>query len=67
MGRIPKRIVIYSKDIANITGRKKSWINNTMRKIRALHYKSNTELITIHEFCSYMKMKEEVVREFLVD
>ena len=67
MSRIPKRIVIYSKDIANITGRKKSWINNTMKKIRTLHYKSSTDLITIHEFCSYMKMQEEVVREFLVD
>jgi response regulator of citrate/malate metabolism len=65
MSRIPTRLVVHARDIENITGFKRSWVNKTMKKIRTLHNKTSEELITLDEFCSFMKMKEDYVRKCL--
>lgn len=63
---IPNRIVIYAKDIMNITGRKERAARKLLAKIRKEHNKANGEFITIKEFCAYTKIDEELVKSFLL-
>ena len=67
MRPLPARIVIYPKDIENITGRRPRTAQDILRKIKKHYNKSKFDFITIHEFCEFMRMKEEFVREFLTD
>jgi hypothetical protein len=67
MGKIPPRIIIYTRDIENITGRKRRTAHAIMQKIKAYFGKEDCSFITISEFCYFMKIEEELVREFLVD
>jgi hypothetical protein len=62
---IPKRIVIYAKDITNITGRKKAAARNLMAKIRKKYKKSNGEFISIVDFCEFNGLKKESLSAFL--
>ena len=64
---VPARIVIYTKDIENITGRRPRTAQAILQKIRKYYKKGKSEFVTIHEFCEFMRMKEELVREFLTD
>ena len=65
MRPVPARIVIYAKDIENITGRRPRSAQRILQRIRMHYKKGKFEYITIHEFCEFMGMKEELVREFL--
>ena len=67
MHRIPPRIVIYARDVENITGRKRRTAYLLMQKIKIYYNKTEKDFLTVPEFCAYMKMEEEVVRKFLVD
>lgn len=63
--RLPVRIVIYPKDVEIITGRSHRTACRILREIREFLGKSKHQLITISEFCLYMRMDEELVREVL--
>ena len=65
MNKIPPRIIIYAKDVENITGRRRRTAYLLMQKIKAHYRKTNEDCITITEFCMYMKIEEKLVREFL--
>ena len=67
MGILPARIVIYPKDIENITGRRPRTAQEILRKIKKLYNKGKFDFITVREFCEFMRMEEEFVREFLTD
>lgn len=67
MPPLPPRIVIYPKDIENITGRRQRTAQEILRKIKKHYNKKRFDLITVHEFCEFMGMKEEFVREFLTE
>jgi hypothetical protein len=67
MKTIPNRIVIYAKDIENITGRKRRTCYTILEKIKKHYNKGKNEFITIKEFCEFMSISEELVRDFLVD
>ena len=60
---IPNRIVIYVRDVMNITGRSESGARSLLQKIREALGKKPTQCITIEEFCEYSGLKEEVVRK----
>jgi ribosomal protein S3 len=63
---IPQRVVIYTKDVENITGKKNKAARRLLQKVREQSGKTNEELITIHEFCQFTGIPEAVVRPFLV-
>ncbi|HMJ46301.1 MAG TPA: hypothetical protein VK498_03185 [Ferruginibacter sp.] len=62
---IPKRIVIYAKDIMNITGRKERAARKLLAKIRKKYKKKTGDFLTVKEFCEFTGFDEESVKEFL--
>jgi hypothetical protein len=65
MKTVPNRIIIYTKDVVNITGKKERTARNLMSRIRAANGKSKSDLITIDEFCAFTRLKPEHVITFL--
>jgi hypothetical protein len=65
MKTVPNRIIIYTKDVINITGKKERTARNLMSRIRAANGKSKSDLITIDEFCAFTRLKPEHVITFL--
>jgi hypothetical protein len=58
----PRRVVIYAKDIENITGRKSTAARTLIRKIR-----ERKEFITVREFSLYTGIDEQTVYDVLTD
>lgn len=63
--RLPQRVVLYPKDIENITGRRGRTARRLLKKIRDALGKSKNEFVTIQEFCYFTGIEEELVRDFL--
>ncbi|CAL1518560.1 hypothetical protein [Chitinophaga sp. MM2321] len=62
---VPNRIVIYAKDIQNITGRSERTARKMLQQIRKANGKKKGEFVTVAEFCIYAGLKEEIVAGFL--
>ena len=67
MPSLPTRIVVYSKDIENITGRGPRTAQRILQRIKKYYNKEKFEYVTIHEFCEFMGIKEDLARGFLKD
>ena len=65
--KMPKRVVIYAKDVVNITGRKIRAARNLLVRIRHENQKKPDAFVTVKEFCRYTGIDEEEVRSFLLD
>ena len=65
MNHLPTRIVIYAKDIMNITGRRERTVRRIMSRIRKKYGKGKEAFITVEEFCEHTGLKEEKVQPFL--
>lgn len=63
---IPNRIVIYAKDVMNITGRKERAARKLLAQIRKKYKKQPGEFITIRDFCNHTGIDESLVNVFLV-
>lgn len=63
--RIPTRIVLYPKDVENITGRGSSTARKLIQKIRNALGKSKDEFITIKEFAYFTGIEEDLIKDFL--
>ncbi|MEO6723637.1 MAG: hypothetical protein ABIN67_24935 [Ferruginibacter sp.] len=63
---IPNRIVIYAKDIMNITGRKERAARKLLAQIRKKYNKKKGTFISVREFCSFTELDETMVKDFLV-
>jgi hypothetical protein len=63
--RIPLRVVLYPKDVENITGRGSRTCRRLLQKIRDACGKSRNEFVTVKEFCFYTGIKEDLVTDFL--
>lgn len=63
--KVPVRIVIYAKDVINITGRKERSAWKLLAQIRKKYNKEKGQFVTIDEFCEYTGIKEERVKPFL--
>jgi hypothetical protein len=61
----PTRVVIYVKDIMNITGRKLRSSYSLMSKIRKQNGKGRGEFITVDEFCAYTGFTQQQIKPFL--
>jgi hypothetical protein len=66
MNPLPNRIVVYAKDVMNITGRKERAAYKLLAQIRKKYKKPRESFISIDEFCAYTGLKEEKVERFLV-
>lgn len=66
MNSIPNRIVIYTKDVMNITGRSERTARRLMASIRKACNKDKEAFISIEEFCAFTGLKEEKVQPFLL-
>lgn len=62
---IPKRIVLYPRDVENLTGRKGRTARAILQKIRQHFGKPKQAMVTVKEFCVFMSISEEEVRENL--
>jgi len=65
--KMPKRVVVYAKDVENITGRKERAARKVLQKIRELVGKPKDGFVTVREFSLYTGIDEDLVREFLLD
>jgi hypothetical protein len=64
---VPPRVVIYVKDVENITGLKNRTARRFLQKVKEHLGKTDLELITVQDFCKVTSIPEEVVRSYLVD
>jgi len=64
--KIPNRIVVYPKDVENITGRKERAARHVLQKIKETFGKDKEGFVTVKEFSLYTGIDEEIVREYLV-
>lgn len=67
MKTLPTRIVIYPKDVVNITGRHERTARTLLQKIRKALGKQPHEFITIKEFCLFTGISEDLIKDFLQD
>ena len=67
MKTIPPRIIIYAKDVENITGRRSRTCYTILQKIKMHYRKKKTDLVTIKEFSEFMSIPETLIRDFLMD
>jgi len=59
------RVVLYSKDICTITGRKYRYARKLYRSIQQFFNKQPEQFITLEEFCSFTGIRAELVKHFL--
>ena len=62
---VPNRIVIYARDIENITGRRERAARELLRRIREANGKRPGQFVTIAEFCQFTGLKESDVNLFM--
>jgi len=62
---VPIRIVIYAKDVMNITGLRERAARALLARIRKKYRKKKGEFISIVEFCQFTGLAVELVRPFL--
>ena len=65
--KMPKRIVVYAKDVENITGRRERAARKVLQKVREKFGKPRDGFVTVREFSMYTGIDEDLVREFLLD
>ncbi len=63
---IPIRIVIYARDIQNITGRSERTARLLLQKIRKAFGKKAGQFVTVSEFCQFTNPAEDMVNRFLI-
>ena len=63
---IPNRIVVYAKDIMNITGRKERAALKLLAEIRKKYKKKKGSFITTKEFCEFTDIDEDLIKSFLI-
>jgi hypothetical protein len=62
---IPNRIVIYARDIENITDRKERTARQLLQRIRNANGKVPGQFVAVSEFCQYTGLKEKDITSFL--
>jgi hypothetical protein len=60
-----KRVVIYPKDIMQITGKSERYSREILRKIKTLHNKQKHQLVSLQEFCNFIGLNTDEVEQKL--
>ena len=66
MNPVPTRVVVYTKDVSNITGLGPRAARKLLACIRKQLNKPRKGFITIEEFSSFTGIKEDLVRSSLL-
>lgn len=66
MTTVPNRVVVYPKDVSNITGLRQRASRKLLSVIRQKCGKERSAFITVQEFSSFTGINEDTVRTFLV-
>lgn len=56
-----KRIILYPKDLEQLTGKSGRTCRRMLQTIREELGKSKEQLVTVRDFCEYYGMKEEEI------
>ncbi|MEO1254738.1 MAG: hypothetical protein AAFY41_07630 [Bacteroidota bacterium] len=64
---IPKRIIIYPKDVQRITGRSERYGRNLLKRIKNELGKEEHQLISVFDFADFTGLEIEHVQAFLID
>jgi len=67
MNKKPNRIMIYPRDIQNITGKKPRTATKIYNDIKGHFGKMKSDFLTVNELCQYWKIDIETVKAFLDD
>lgn len=62
---MPTRIVVYTKDVALITGKTGRTARKLLTRVRKHYGKDNRSLVTVEEFCAYTGFDPDVVMSLL--
>ena len=62
---VPNRIVIYAKDVMNITGRSERTARKILQQIRQSNGKRKGDFVTIVDFSRFTGIDENIIIEFL--
>lgn len=65
VSKIPPRVVLFAKDIENITGRKGRTARKILQNIRAALGKPGFAFVTVSEFSAFYCIEEDLIYEFL--
>lgn len=65
MNTIPNRMVVYPKDVMNITGRSERTARKLLFRIRKKYNKEKNAFISLEEFCEFTGLKPNDVSKFL--
>jgi hypothetical protein len=63
--KIPLRVVIYPKDVQNITGLSDRAARKLIQNIKSALGKSSSMFVTVHEFCVCTGIPEDLIKDFL--
>ena len=63
--KMPKRLVIYSKDVENVTGLSPRAARAIIQRIKKQLHKHKHEFVTVQEFSAIYGIPETYIREFL--
>ncbi|SHM51068.1 hypothetical protein SAMN05444266_108323 [Chitinophaga jiangningensis] len=63
---VPNRIVIYAKDVMNITGRSERTARKILQQIRLSVGKKRGDIVTVIEFCRFTGIGQQLVTDFLI-
>ncbi len=61
-----KRICIYPKDVAIITGKTERYGRSLLKRIRERLNKEKHQVVSVSEFCDYMGLNEEEVKRSII-
>ena len=62
---VKKRLIVYTKDIQQITGKSDRYGRYLLERIRTHYGKEPHHYVTIYEFSSYTGIEVEVLREYI--
>jgi len=62
-----KRICIYPKDIVRITGKSERYARKLLDKIKIKYSKTESQFISVDEFCQFTGLKIEQVQPLIID
>jgi hypothetical protein len=61
-----KRIVIYPKDVQQITGKSERYGRMLLKQIKTKLKKEEHQFVTIDEFCQFTGLKSDQLDSFLI-
>jgi hypothetical protein len=65
MNTVPNRVVVYAKDVSNMTGLRPRAARKLLSLIRQKLQKDRSAFITVRDFSSVTGIEEDIVQTFL--